>query len=361
MQFIEIAKSLDSATTELIIFDEPTAVLTESESNTLLEIIEQLPSKGISCVFISHKLEEVLQISDKIVVLRDGAVVRQFARGETNAQEIAKVMVGREISREQAEPRDFSGKPVVLSVKNLTVKMPGETVKDVSFEVHDGEIFGICGLAGSGKLGISNGIHGLYPAEGEVAYKGELLDIHEPKKVLEKGIAFMSEDRKKVGLMLEESIEMNCTLASHVITGRFSKRVLGVQTMNRRACREATDEMIEALRIKCTSPQQQVGALSGGNQQKVCVASVLLQKPQMVFVSEPSRGVDIGAKKNILDYFRKLNREDNITIVLTSSELNELRLLCDRIAVIAEGRLVGILNANEPASEFGILMTNTKR
>ncbi len=358
MQFVEIAKALDNENVKVLIFDEPTAVLTESESNILLEVIKELSAKGVACLFISHKLEEVLTISDNIVVLRDGFVVGEFKKKETNARALAALMVGREMSDSLIDVRDKTREPVLMSIKNLKVNMPGERVEDVSLDIHKGEILGICGLAGSGKLGISNGIHGLYETEGEVTYLGERLNIKNTKGVLAKKIAFLSEDRKKVGLMLDESIEKNCIMSSLVTRSRFIKRFLGIKILDKKESKKVTDEMIEALHIKCTNGSQLVGALSGGNQQKVCVASMLLQQPEMIFASEPSRGVDVGAKKLILDYLKKLNREDNITIVVTSSELNELRSICDRIAVIANGKLTGILRADEGMEMYGVMMMN---
>ncbi len=359
MQFVEIAKALDQENVQVLIFDEPTAVLTESESAILLEVIRELAAKGVACLFISHKLEEVLDVSDKIMVLRDGYVVGEFTRGQTDARELAKLMVGREMSESEIDVRDKTGEPVIMSIEHLKVNMPGERVKDVSLEIHEGEILGICGLAGSGKLGIANEIHGLYETEGKVTYKGEPLNIKSCKDVLAKKIAFLSEDRKKVGLMLDESVEKNCIMSSLVIHDRFTKKVLGIKMQDRQASREATDDMIERLNIKCTNRDQAVGSLSGGNQQKVCVASMLLQQPDMIFASEPSRGVDIGAKKLILDYLKKLNREDGIMIVVTSSELNEIRSICDRIAVVANGRLTGILRADEAPDMYGIMMMDT--
>lgn len=361
MQFVEIAKTLDNENVQVLIFDEPTAVLTESESRILLDIMKELTKKGIACLFISHKLEEVLEIADNIVVMRDGFVVGEFARGTTTATELAKLMVGREMSDSEMDARDMTEKPVVMSIKNLAVQMPGERVVDVSMDVHEGEILGICGLAGSGKLGISNGIRGLYEASGEVLYKGEPLKLNDTKAVFDKKIAFLSEDRKKVGLMLDETIEDNCITSANVITGRFNKNFLGMKLIDRKAVEAATKEMIEALHIKCTGGKQKAGALSGGNQQKVCVAAVLLQDPDMIFASEPSRGVDVGAKKLILDYLKKLNREDGKTIVVTSSELNELRSICDRIVVISRGKVTGTLRADEAPDEFGILMMGARQ
>ena len=361
MQFVEIAKTLDNERMKVLIFDEPTAVLTESESRILLDIIKGLAEKGIACLFISHKLEEVLEISDHIMVLRDGSAVGSFAKGEVNAFELAKLMVGRELSESSIRARNTSNAPVILSIKNLSVSMPGERVLDVSLDVHKGEILGICGLAGSGKLGIANGIHGLYETSGEVTYNGEPLHIANTKDVLGKKIAFLSEDRKKIGLMLDESILTNCVMTSLMVRGRFAKRICGIKMLDRVSARKATEEMIQSLHIKCTGCNQKVGSLSGGNQQKVCVASMFLQEPDLIFASEPSRGVDIGAKKLILDYLTRLNRENGITIIVTSSELNELRSICDRIAIISFGKLAGILSANEASDQFGILMLGAGR
>lgn len=359
MQFVEIAKALDNENVKVLIFDEPTAVLTESESAVLLDVIKDLSAKGVACLFISHKLEEVLKISDNIIVMRDGLVVGEFERGGTTAGELAKLMVGRELSESEIDARDMSDEPVIMSIRNLKVNMPGEMVKNVSLDIHRGEILGICGLAGSGKLGISNGIHGLYETEGEVDFEGKPLDIRNTEGVLGQKIAFLSEDRKKVGLMLDESILSNCVMSSLVVRGRFLKKVCGINMLDKKAAKAATEEMIQQLNIKCTGPDQPVGALSGGNQQKVCVAATLLQNPEMIFASEPSRGVDIGAKKLILDSLKKLNRENGITVVITSSELNELRSTCDRIAVVANGRVRGILSASEPSENYGIMMMDT--
>lgn len=357
-QFVEIAKALDNTVTKLLIFDEPTAVLTENESNELLEIMGELARKGIACLFISHKLEEVMKVSDRIMVLRDGAIVGNYERGQTTASELARVMVGREVLAHEGDVRDMSDKPVILQLKDFRVDMPSEQLKGIDLEVYEGEILGIAGLAGSGKLSISNGIRGLYETKGEVYYKGELLDTKKTRKTMEKGMAFVSEDRKKVGLILEESIRLNCIYASMIARNKFLHRLLGVKMLNKPEVEEKVEEMIKLLEIKCVDSSQPAGSLSGGNQQKVCIASMLLQEPDLFFASEPTRGIDIGAKQLILTHIRKLNREKNTTVVMTSSELHELRAMCDRIAVIADGKLAGILPADAPMEEFGLLMSN---
>ncbi|MDR1631540.1 MAG: sugar ABC transporter ATP-binding protein [Dysgonamonadaceae bacterium] len=361
MQFIEIAKALENTKTELMIFDEPSSVLTESEAGALLDIIQKLSQKGIACIFISHRMDEILRISDTIVVLRDGEVVGNFKRGGVTAIELANRMVGRDAVAEKHEIRNFDNSPVMMSIHDLEVDMPGEFVKGFSIDIKEGEILGIGGLAGSGKLGIPNGLLGLYETRGKVEYKGKPLNIGDTREVLSRHIAFVSEDRKRVGLMLDETIEMNCILSSAIINNRFLKKYLGGRFINKKETKKAVEKIIKTLDIRCTNMNQKVGSLSGGNQQKVCMASMLLQEPEMLFASEPSRGIDIGAKVLILDYLMKLNREKNLTIVLISSELHELCSVCDRIAIVSEGKLAGILSADAPFREFGLLMTNIRK
>lgn len=357
-QFVEIAKALDSKNTKLLIFDEPTAVLTEKESNDLLDIMLTLSQKGISCLFISHKLEEVIRVSDKIAVLRDGEIVGTYNRGTTTAEELARVMVGRDVLVSTGEARDMSAHKVLLSLRNFEVDMPSEQLRGIDLDVYEGEILGIAGLAGSGKLSISNGIRGLYETRGEALFDGEKLDTKRTKRNLQKGIAFVSEDRKKVGLVLEDSIEDNCIYGSMISRNLFLKKKAGIRMLNREQIKTRVRELLSLLEVKCVNEMQKVGSLSGGNQQKVCIASMLLQEPKLFFASEPTRGIDIGAKHLILTYIRKLNREQNVTVVMTSSELHELRTLCDRIAVISDGKLAGILPADAPIEEFGPLMAN---
>lgn len=357
-QFVEIAKALDSETTKLLIFDEPTAVLTEKESNDLLAIMLSLSKKGIACLFISHKLEEVIQVSDRIAVLRDGEVVGTYQRGGASADELARVMVGRNVMVSSGTARDMTDRKVLLSLKKFEVDMPSEQLKGVDLDVYEGEILGIAGLAGSGKLSISNGVRGLYETRGDVYFDGERLNPKRTMENLQKGLAFVSEDRKQIGLVLEDSIEDNCIYGSMISKNMFLKKRLGIRMLDRDTIKSRVEELIELLEVKCVDANQKVGSLSGGNQQKVCIASMLLQDPRLFFASEPTRGIDIGAKHLILTYIRKLNWEKNVTVVMTSSELHELRTVCDRIAVISEGKLAGILPANAPIEQFGLLMAN---
>lgn len=357
-QFVEIAREIDKEGIKLVVFDEPTAVLTESESNSLLDVIQAIKQMGVAVIFISHKLEEVMRVADQVVVMRDGEVVTTAKRGETNVEQLAELMVGRSIDADSiAVPRDFSDVSPIMELKDFRVNMPGENVKGIDLDIKKGEIIGFGGLAGQGKLGVINGIMGLCEADGQVLYKNEPLKLNTPKDPLKKRIAFVSEDRKGVGLLLDENIEDNITIPAMSVHRMYLKKIGFFTQVDKKAVRKQTDTMIQALKIKCTSGKQKARALSGGNQQKVCMAKALTQEPEMLLVAEPTRGIDIGAKQILLDYLVKLNREEGMTIVITSSELHELRSICDRIVIISEGKIEAILSPGSSEADFGLAMS----
>lgn len=358
MQFIEIAREIDKTGVKILVFDEPTAVLTESETQNLLKAIEKLAAKGIGIIFISHRLDEIMEISHRVTILRDGEHVVTKPTGETNKYEIAELMVGRKVSldRKGGDNRKVSG-DTMLSIKNLYVNMPGEQVKGFDLEVQKGEIVGVAGLAGQGKLGIANGIMGIYPSKGEVVFDGKPLGLNSPRGAISAGLGFVSEDRRGVGLLLEESIELNTVFTSMQIDNEFLINLGFTRLMDSRRIKSHTDKMIKDLDIRCTSSQQKVGSLSGGNQQKVCVARALTQNPKLLLVSEPTRGIDVGAKQLVLDLLKRLNDEHGMTIVITSSELAELRNICDRIVIVAGGKVEGILPPDAPNADFGLMMS----
>ena len=358
MQFVEIAREIDKTELKLLVLDEPTAVLTESEADSLLQAMRNIAAKGIAIIFISHRLNEITAVADRVTILRDGEWVATKDVKDTNTLEIAEYMVGRKVSIERAYDgeRKLSDE-IMLSVKDLHVAMPNERVKGISFDVRKGEIFGIGGLAGQGKLGIANGIMGIYEAKGEVTIDGKQLPLNRTRKMLSSGVAFVSEDRKGVGLLIEEPIDHNIMFTAMTIRSEFLN---SIRLMDKNAIREHARKMIDDLDIRCTSEKQATGKLSGGNQQKVCVARALTQNPTVLFVSEPTRGIDIGAKKLILDLLQGLSREQGMTVIMTSSELAELSSICDRIAIVCEGEVAGILPPDAPATHFGLLMSGVK-
>lgn len=358
-QFTEIAREISRENTKILILDEPTAVLTESEALILLDSLKKLSKEGVGIIFISHRLREVTQIADRVVVLRDGIAVKDVAAAGVTVKDVASWMVGRAMSGEagpREEGRTFAGE--AFAVENLWVDMPGETVRDVSFSVKKGEIFGIGGLAGQGKLGIPNGIMGLYPAGGNAHLEGKDIPLNNPAAALKAGMAFVSEDRRGVGLLLDESLEWNISFTAMQIHGQYLRPVLGGLFTQRDsvAMEKLCQEYIDLLDIKCTGTKQKAKELSGGNQQKICLAKAFAMKPDVLFVSEPTRGIDVGAKRLVIDTLKKYNREYGTTIVMISSELEELRSICDRIAIVDEGKIAGILPPGANVAEFGILM-----
>ena len=361
MQFVEIAREIDKKGIKLLVFDEPTAVLTESEADQLIHVMKQIAASGIAIIFITHRLDEVIEAADSITILRDGKLAAMREKKDTNAVELAELMVGRksEAIVEKGDAAPHSDR-VALEVRDLHVAMPGEEVKGVDLTVYEGEIFGIGGLAGQGKIGIPNGIMGLYPASGEVTFFGQKHELGNPRRALESGMAMVSEDRRGVGLLLEQSIEDNMVYNAMQIKGEYLKRFGLFTQRDSRAIRDKANEMIKELDIRCTSALQPVGTLSGGNQQKVCIARALLMGPKCLFVSEPTRGIDIGAKKLVLETLVRLNREHGMTIVMVSSELMELRSICSRIAIVSEGKVVDVLGADDSNASFGLAMSGIK-
>lgn len=361
-QFVEIARELDKQNTRLIVLDEPTAVLTESEAETFLACVRSVAEKGIAFIFISHKLDEIKNNTHHVFVLRDGEMVGDYDTEELTTIRMSELMVGRkvEILNRQADGEDPEHQEVCLELEHFGVSMPGEIARDVSFRVKRGEIFGIGGLAGHGKISIANGIMGLYPSRGQVKIHGKVMDVARTSDTLNEGVAFVSEDRRGAGLMLDESIELNIAIAALKTKNRFVTRRLGIPFYDKKGAVAYAKKMIQDLDIRCTGYSQPVRSLSGGNQQKVCIARALTLEPDILFVSEPTRGIDIGAKKMILDSLMKLNREKGVTVIITSSELAELRSVCNRIAIVTEGKIAGILSSADEDYRFGMLMSGVK-
>lgn len=361
-QFTEIARELSKDNLKLLILDEPTAVLTEKEAVALLDSIRGMAKRGIAVIFITHRLQEILNVCDKVVVMRDGCVVKDVPAKETNVNEITRWMMGRSVtaSASGADERSATDAPVIMSIRKLWVDMPGEIVRNVNLDVKQGEILGVGGLAGQGKLGIPNGIMGLCDAGGEVIFEGKRIPLNSPKRCLDASMAFVSENRRGVGLLMNESLEWNIAFPAMQVKGRFLKSYLGglVKWRDEQAIHDITQKYIDELMIKCTSGKQKARQLSGGNQQKICLAKAFALEPRFLFVSEPTRGIDVGAKALVLDALKRFNRENGVTIVMISSELEELRQICDRIAIVSGGRIAGVCPAGESSEEFGRLMVS---
>lgn len=359
-QFVEIARELDKTATRLIVLDEPTAVLTEDEAQKFLECVKDVSRRGIAIIFISHRLNEIKTYADRLVVLRDGELVGESDTGSISVEKISELIIGHTVELNENEEQRPPDPQIALELRHFAVQMPGEMLHDATVQIHKGEIFGFAGLAGHGKAAIANGIMGLYPTQGEVWLNGEKLDVRNALATLQKGVAFVSEDRRGVGLLLDESIETNIMISAMRVKNQFTKRRAGILFHDAKASRAFAREMIQRFDIRCTGPAQVVQRLSGGNQQKVCMARAVALQPRLFLVSEPTRGIDIGAKKRILDTLVACNRESDATVIVTSSELAELRSICDRIAIVSEGRIIGILHARDESYRFGMLMSGIR-
>ena len=365
-QFTEIARELSKEDDKrddgangirLLVLDEPTAVLSEHEAIALLKAMKNLSQAGIAIIFISHRLQEIIDVCDSIMVMRDGLIIKHVDKSEADTQKIASWMVGRTVKQERIErSASHVSDEIIFSVSDLRVEMPGEMVKNVSFSVKKGEIFGLGGLAGQGKIGIPNGIMGLYLASGKVEFEGREIPLNSPSQALKAGCAFVSEDRRGVGLLLDESLEWNVAFGAMQVKDKFLKKIGPVQFRDNEAIRKVTEEYVDLLKIKCTSTKQRARQLSGGNQQKICLAKAFALEPKLLFVSEPTRGIDVGAKALVLEALRKYNEENGTTIIMISSELEELRSICDRIAIVHDGAIAGTLDATASSEEFGIFM-----
>ena len=361
MQFVEIAREIDKTGVKLLVFDEPTAVLTESEASQLITVMKQIAASGIAIIFITHRLDEVMAASNHITILRDGKLVATRAVEDTSVVELAELMIGRKGEAVvEAEARDTHSDVVAMHLEDLKVNMPGEMVRGITMDIYEGEILGIGGLAGQGKLGIPNGVLGLYEMEGSVELFGHKLKPGDTQEALDAGIAMVSEDRKSVGLLLDQSIEDNIVFNAMQVKGDYLNKFGPFTLKDSKKIRATAEEMIQELDIRCFGPTQATGTLSGGNQQKVCIARALCMSPKFLFVSEPTRGIDIGAKKLVLETLVKLNREHGMTVVIVSSELQELRSISDRIAIVSEGKLVDILAPGASDADFGLAMSGIK-
>jgi len=337
-QLVEIAKAL-SLSASVLLLDEPTASLSRREAERLFALIERLKGEGVTILYVSHLLPEVLRICDRVTVMRDGRVVRTLARddlGEGPAAEakLGSLMVGRPLA-DHFPPRGEPGKDVLLRVRGLA---SAGFVRDVSFDVCAGELLGFAGLVGAGRTEMAEAIAGLRPREaGEVTVCGRTVRPARPREAVQRGLAYLTEDRRGRGLLLDRSVTENMTLAS---LRRFSRGLLRLG-----AERDAVRQQVRRLSIRLARPGQPVTTLSGGNQQKVSLARWLLARPRVLLLDEPTRGVDIGAKEEIYRLIARL-AADGMACVFIGSELNELLGMCHRIAVMRGGRVAAVLEGD---------------
>jgi ABC-type sugar transport system ATPase subunit len=346
-QLVEIAKAL-SQNANILVLDEPTAALTESEVETLFDILRALKARGVGMIYISHKLDEVFEMSDRITVLRDGQTVGTQNASDLTKDKVIALMVGRDVGDIFPKVEHEFGE-VALEVKNLTSQdiehLNKNVVKNVSFSVRRGEVLGISGLMGAGRSELLMSLFGAHPGRvtGEVYVSGKRVEMKTPRDAIQQGIGFVTEDRKRLGLILEQSILNNMTLAGlKEISGKF------VTNVGRE--RKTGEKAKVDLKVKANSVDTIVGTLSGGNQQKVVLAKWLVTNPKILFLDEPTRGIDVGAKQEIYANINELAKK-GLAIVLVSSELPEVLGMSDRVIVLHEGQVTGEFTRAEATPE----------
>ena len=341
-QMVEIAKAL-SFNAKVLIMDEPTSALTDSEVETLFTLIGQLRERGTGIVYISHRMDELRRLADRVTVLRDGAYIGSLPKAEISIPKVIEMMVGRAID-EGTRPtaRGHLNDPVVLEVQGLSTKA---LLKDVSFQLHRGEILGFAGLMGAGRTETARAVIGADHRDGgTITIAGRPARIRQPEDAVKRGVGYLSEDRKLLGLMLEQDVTFNTVLAS------LSNYAGALGWMGDRKAKSRTKQYVQQLRVKTPSVNQIVKLLSGGNQQKVVIARWLMRDCDILIFDEPTRGIDVGAKEEIYRLMQQLAASGK-SIIVISSELPEILRVANRIAVFANGRITGTLRNEEATQE----------
>jgi ABC-type sugar transport system ATPase subunit len=355
-QLVEIAKAL-SLQSDIVIMDEPTSALTESEVERLMRIIARLKARGVTILYISHKMDEVFRLADRITVLRDGRVIKTVRPAESSPRDVAHLMVGREIESASSFPPRTPG-PAVLEARGMSLAWPGHAQKyrlrDISLTVHAGEVLGIAGLMGAGRTELLECLFGSsrIPPAGEILLNGRPVVFRHPADALAAGVAFVTEDRKRLGMFDQLSVGQNITLCS-------LRETLQAGLIALRAERTVAAGIVERLHVKTPGIDARITNLSGGNQQKCIIGRGLLTRPKVLLLDDPTRGVDVGAKAELYRLIDGLCRE-GLAVILTSSELPELLTLSDRIIVLCEGRQTGHFTRAE-ATEQRIMEAATAR
>ncbi|MDO4273614.1 MAG: sugar ABC transporter ATP-binding protein [Eubacteriales bacterium] len=341
LQMVEIARAMSYEHTKILILDEPTAALSEKETEELFDKVRMLKQKGVSVIFISHRMAELRQIADRITIMRDGEYISTVECSECPIEKIIQMMVGRNVEQNiKNKSRVKPDAPVVLEVRNLKSAI----VKDVSFNLRKGEILGFAGLVGAGRTEVMRLIFGADAMEsGQVFINGEEVKIRSPKDAVRNGIGYLSEDRKRFGLALGLSVRDN------VILGSIDKFTT-MKLISTKKCDQAVAEYSRNLRIKTPSYRQLIKFLSGGNQQKVIIAKWLMMNTDILIFDEPTRGIDVGAKSEIYDLIDELIRQGK-SVIMISSELPEILRMSDRVIVMCEGRKTGELDISQASQE----------
>jgi ABC-type sugar transport system ATPase subunit len=337
-QIVEIARAIQRKT-KVLILDEPTSAIGERETERLMKVLKMLRDKGVAVIYISHKLDEVFALAQRITVLKDGRIVETLNTADTNQEEVVHLMVGRELSQ-MFPPLNTGQVQTVMQVRGLS----GRGYEGVDLDIAAGEVLGVFGLTGAGRTELVRGIFGIEPCTaGKITMQGKPLRINSPSQAMQEGLAYITEDRKEDGLFLEMSLKDNAAVGC---LGSLS----GMLFINSGQVEELARDYIGKLSIKCRNPSQPVSLLSGGNQQKVLFAKWLARKPMVLIADEPTRGVDVGAKAEIHALLRGL-AEQGAAVVMISSELPEILGMSDKVAVMREGKLVRVFDCKEASED----------
>ena len=340
-QMCEIAKAI-SRDVKVIVFDEPTAALTDSEIEELFKIIRDLRKKQLGIVYISHRMDEIKQITDRVTVMRDGEYVGTLVTEECTKDDIIHMMVGRTIFEDPKKKSNVvQDAPVVLKVEHLNA---GKMVRDVSFELHKGEILGFAGLMGAGRTETARALFGAdIKDSGDVYVNGKKVQIHSPEDAVREGIGYLSEDRKRYGLVLDKTVSENTCMAS---LKEFRKGIF----IDQKKCDAAAEVYVKKLKTKTPGVDTPTMSLSGGNQQKVVISKWLIRDCDILIFDEPTRGIDVGAKSEIYQLMNELVKQGK-SIIMVSSEMTEILRMSDRILVMCEGRKTGEIPIEEATQE----------
>lgn len=334
-QLVEIAKAM-SHDAKVLIMDEPSAPLTKAEAERMYLVVDRLKSQGVTIIYISHRLEEIFRLSDRVTVMRDGNVVTTMNTCKTNIDQLVKLMVGREIKETYPERTSCITDEVLLKVDNLS----GNGLTDISFEIKRGEVLGFAGLIGSGRTELAELIFGVKPkTSGHMFFEGKEISPSSPRSAIDTGIALVPEDRKKQGALLDIDIKGNISMA-------ILKRISNLSFINKKEEKRIANEYRESIRIKTPNLEQKIRNLSGGNQQKVIIAKWLASNTDLIIFDEPTRGIDVGAKYEIYTLVNSLVQAGK-AILMISSEMGEIMGMSDRIIVLSEGKMTGTLNKDE--------------
>lgn len=354
-QFIAIAREISKENLSLLMLDEPTSALNRNDSEMLLNTVKKLSQKCCSVLYVSHRIEEMMNICDAITVLRDGKNIAQYhKKDEFDLDTISTAIVGERTVKAVRKASQRGSHPV-MTFKNFSVNMPHEQISDLTMEIFRGEILGVTSLSGHGKSALGYGVTGFYETGGQVILENEKLDIADSRNTLSKGILFIPEDRREKGLLLSQSVMKNMVFTAlqtsdNYYLHRFPLPFLSL--IHHKNCRKYAEDSVEKFGINCRSVHQKTGELSGGNQQKVCIARACAVNPEILFISEPTRGVDIRAKEIILETLLDISENFGATVIISSGEIEELKRVCDRIAVLYKGKLFAVLSPEHSDKVF---------